>query len=573
MRETISVMVDRVRRLTPNPAKTTPLTDADFRHIVDALPLGVTIKDADGNIVYSNPADAALHGYDRQDLVGQPAREFGVSTHRGEATDPGVPPGTWLRSSWNTRANGEAFPVQLRSNVIHDQTGNVMGVVTTCEDLAERERIEGKAGRRMLEDQLTGLANRTFLVELIKHAISRLGRHTDYRFAILYLNLRRFRVINETLGHDAGDRVLVEWANRVRDAIRPNDAAARIAADEFAILLDGLASVTDATRVAERIIEKCQRPVKLGERDVHLGACLGIAVSKNSDKTADQYLLDAQSAMHRAQAEDSTYAMFDPEVHRRALQRLQLETDLRTAIDTNQLRAVYQPIVDLTTRRLVGFEALARWEHPERGSIPPKDFIPVAEDTGLVVPIGTWMLKQACSQLAAWLKRYPELPLSVNVNMSVRHLRRPDLVDQVTRVLKDTNIPPERLKLEVTESMLMEDADQQVKILRKLRDAGIGVAIDDFGTGYSSLSYLQRFPIDSLKIDRSFVAHDDGEERWDIVRLILALARDKRVLAVAEGVEARSQDKALRDLGCDRAQGFLYAPPLEAAMAEQVLSA
>ena len=287
---------------------------------------------------------------------------------------------------------------------------------------------------------------------------------------------------------------------------------------------------------------------------MHLGACIGIAVSKNSDKSADQYLRDAQSAMHRAQAEDETYAMFDPEIHKRALQRLQLETDLRTAIDTNQLRAVYQPIVDLSTRRLVGFEALARWEHPERGPIPPKDFIPVAEDTGLVVPIGAWMLKEACSQLADWLQKYPERPLSVNVNMSVRHLRRPDLVEQVTRVLKDTNIPAERLKLEVTESMLMEDADQQVKILRKLRDAGIGVAIDDFGTGYSSLSYLQRFPIDSLKIDRSFVAHDDGEDRWDIVRLILALARDKRVLAVAEGVEARSQDKALRDLGCDRAQ-------------------
>ena len=568
LRDGFSTVVEGVRH-SAQVLRPRQLDDADFRRVVDAMPLGVTIKDAEGHILYSNPADAALHGYQERGLLGKPAGMLGAPAARRTGATP--PEGAWLRGSWNARSSGEMFPVQLRSNVVRNRSGTVLGVVTTCEDLTEREEAIGETIRRGLEDPLTGLANRTFLIELVNRAVARLVRHPDYRFAVLYLNLRHFRAINETLGHDRGDLVLLASAKGLREVIRPTDVAARIAGDEFAILLDGLGELTDATRVAERIAARFEVPLKLEEQEVQVTVCVGIAVSQADGRNAAQYLKEARVAMNRARAEERLFEVFDPVIHRRAVERLQMETDLRTVVERQQLHVVYQPIVDLQTGRVTGFEALARWNHPERGAIGPADFIPVAEDTGLVVPIGSWVLRTACAQLAEWRSQFPNRgDLSVNVNISVQQLRRPDIVEQVSATLRETGLPAECLKLEVTESTLMEDADTQMAILHRLRAAGVGVTIDDFGTGYSSLSYLQRSPIDALKIDRSFIVRERGDS-WDIVRMIIALARDKRALAVAEGVETEDQAQELRDMGCDRAQGFLYAEPLPPPLAARML--
>ncbi len=547
------------------------LADADFRHIVDALPLGVTVKDADGRILFSNPADAALHGYSPEELLDQPARTLGATA--GRMTLNGVEGrllDAWQRGSLNARKGGGTFPVYLRSSPVRDRSGAVLGIVTTCEDVGE---LTSAAERAALEDGLTGLASRTLFLELVARSIRRLGRHPETRFAVMYVNFRRFRLINDSLGHELADRLLVAAAKELKESIRPTDVAARIAGDEFAVLLDGLGDLTDATRVAARIVARFEQPLNAEGRDVYLTPTVGISVSQAAVDDAQQYLKDASLALHRARAAERPFEIFDPVVHRRAVQRVQLETDLRRAIRQEELRAAYQPIVDLRTGGVVGFEALVRWEQPGGSLISPGDFIPAAEETGLVIPIGSWMLRAACAQLVTWLQRFPHHPgLTVNVNLSVRHLRQPNIVEQVTQTLAETGLPAAHLKLEVTESMLMEDADMQVDVLRRLRAAGVGTVIDDFGTGYSSLSYLQRFPVDALKIDRSFLAQGAGGESWDIVRMIIALAQDKPALVVAEGVETEEQARRLRELGCDRAQGYLYGRPLQPDLIEGILA-
>jgi diguanylate cyclase (GGDEF)-like protein/PAS domain S-box-containing protein len=538
------------------------------------MQLGVTVRDAQGRIIYCNPAEASLHGYDAAELVGQPAWTLGAPDVRG--TWPDAEPrayDSWQRDSTNVRKSGEVFPVHLRSDVVHDPAGGVMAVVTTCEDATLRKRAEEQQARDALEDALTGLANRAFFLELVDRAGKRLARESDHRFAVLYLDLHRFRLINETLGHEAGDRLLVATAKLFKDAIRPTDVAARIASDEFAILLDGIRALTDATRVAERILERFESPLSVDDKEVYVSPHIGIAVSQTGVGDPQRYLKNANLAMYRARDRgEKRYEVFDVAVHRRATQRLQLETDLRRAIEHDELRAFYQPIVDLKTGAVTGFEALARWAHPQRGMTAPAEFISAAEETGLVVPIGSWMLRAACRQLSAWRRQVPGRPdLSVSVNVSARHLRQPNVVEDVTRALDEAGLAPEHLKLELTETMLMEDADYHVGVLRRLRDARVGVVIDDFGTGYSSLSYLQRFPIHALKIDRSFLANAKQEADWDIVRMIIALARDKGALVVAEGVELEEQAQQLREMGCDLAQGYLYSRPVEPQAAERLL--
>lgn len=565
------------RRLGRDAPEAAPLrsADPDPRHILDAMKLGVTVHDARGVILYCNPAEARLHGYDPDDLVGQPASILGAPEIRGSQPHPASERHDhWQRDSLNVRKTGEVFPVRLRSDVIRGQGGAIVGVVTTCEDISAAKRAEERQSRDALEDALTGLANRDFFLQLLARTVKRTARQPDLRFAVLYTNFHRFGLINETLGHEAGDHLLAVAGTLLKDTVRPTDVAARIASDEFAVLLDGIRNRTDATRVAERILERFEQPFTVNAKEVYLSPHIGIAVSQAGIEDPLRYLKDANQAMFRARdGGEKGYAVFDVTVHRRATQRLQLETDLRRAIQQDELRAFYQPIVDLKTGGIVGFEALARWAHPQRGMTPPGEFIAAAEETGLVVPMGSWMLRAACRQLSEWRQKLPGWELSMNVNFSARHLRQANVVDEVQEVLRETGLAPECLKLELTETVLMEGADYHVGILQHLRDVGIAVVIDDFGTGYSSLSYLQRFPVHALKIDRSFVAAAREKGDWDIVRMIIALARDKKALVVAEGVEDEQQAQRLIDLGCDRAQGYLYSRPVEAEVAEQLLHA
>jgi EAL domain-containing protein (putative c-di-GMP-specific phosphodiesterase class I) len=347
---------------------------------------------------------------------------------------------------------------------------------------------------------------------------------------------------------------------------------ARIASDDFAALLDEIRGESDGTRVAERWITALKEPFRVGDREVFLSAKIGIALSDAPHEEGEPYLADASAAMQRARTKgESDYEVFNRAVHRRCTQRLRLETDLRRAIDQEELRVVYQPLVDLATERTIGFEALVRWRHDDRGFISPEEFIPVAEETGLIVSIGEWVLGTTCRQLAEWRKLPGRQSLTVNVNYSARHLKRTGVVDDVLATLEEAGLPPEAIKLEITESMLMDDVEAQLEVLGELRDAGIRVAIDDFGTGYSSLAYLRRFPIDTLKIDKSFVGPADEAAAWDLVKMIVALARGMGVTVVAEGVETDGQKQRLRDMGCDLAQGYLFSKPLDPGLAEEHL--
>jgi EAL domain-containing protein (putative c-di-GMP-specific phosphodiesterase class I) len=348
--------------------------------------------------------------------------------------------------------------------------------------------------------------------------------------------------------------------------------AARIVGDEFAVLIDSLGELTDATRVATRIVARFEQPLAIDDRDVYLTPTVGIAVSQPAIADPGQYLKDASLALRRARGAEAAFEVFDPVVHQRAVQRLQLESELRWGIERAELRIVYQPIVDLKSRRVVGLEALVRWAHPERGIVLPEDFIPAAEDTGLIVPIDAWVLREACAQLATWLATIPSSrDLALHVNLSARHLRQANVVEQVLQTLAETGLPAPHLKVEVTETLLMEEGDTQLGVLRRLRTAGVGTVIDDFGTGYSSLNYLRRFPVDALKIDRSFLTPEARGDGWEIVSMIIALAQYKRAVVVAEGVEESEQARRLEELGCDRAQGYLYGRPLPSTQIEELL--
>jgi diguanylate cyclase (GGDEF)-like protein/PAS domain S-box-containing protein len=550
----------RQRRPRAAPAPPQP----DMLPVLDAMQLGVTVTDTSGHIVYTNPADAGMHGFSAGELIGQPGSVFAPPTARKTVTTGELPSlKSWRREGINRRKDGSVFPVRLRTDMVRDADDRVRGFVTVCEDITNERRERDAQLAGMLHDPLTGLASRTFLLELVSRAMRRTERHGDYHFAVLYVDIERFKLINESLGHDLADALLTRVAERIRDAIRPNDVAARIAGDEFALLLDALRSPEDAVLVAERIITGFDEPCTVEGREVFLTPNVGIAYGHAAQHDPEEYLKQAREAMYAARkAGRSLYGVYEESGRRRATQRLQLETDLRKALEEEELRAVYQPIVDLASGRTVAFESLVRWQHRHRGMVSPGEFIPTAEETGLVVPMGWWVAEEACRQLALWQRELPETEVAISVNLSVRQMRQNRLVDRLLEVIAAHGVPAPRLKLEVTESMLMDDVEAQIAVLRRLREAGIAVIIDDFGTGYSSLSYIQRFDFDVLKIDRSFLPAGDGGEGWELVQMIIKLAHEKRAAVVAEGVETEYHAARLRELGCDWGQGFWFAKPL-----------
>lgn len=545
-----------------------------LREAFEAAQLGITISDPGGVLLYVNPAAAAMHGYEREELVGKPSRMLGAASARRTLTVASLAEmKRWSREMLNRRKNGEAFPVLLMSDVLEDAAGHAIGIVTFCQDLSERKRREEAEMRAALRDPLTGLASRGFLLQLLERVVQRQTRRPEHRFAVLYLDLDRFAMINESLGHAAGDLLLREVAERLSASVRPTDVVARIAGDEFAALLDDIRDEADGLRVAERWVAALRRPFDVEGTELYLAARIGIALSQAGHADPERYLADASAAMQRARTEgDKHYQVFDSAVHKRSSVRLRLETALRRAVDEGQFRVAYQPIVAIGTGMLRGFEALVRWERGEGEMVPPAQFIPIAEETGLIVPLGSWVLDAACRQLADWSKRFPACAdLAMNVNLSVRHLRQGGVVEQVLATLSRWGLAPGRLKLEITESMLMEHAEAQLRIVSAFREAGVGVAIDDFGTGYSSLAYLRRFRVDTLKIDRSFLS-ETAVEAWAIVEMIVALARSMGIAVVAEGVESEAQRRKLEGLGCDYGQGYLFGRPMDPLAAERYVA-
>ncbi|EYR65015.1 diguanylate phosphodiesterase [Actinotalea ferrariae CF5-4] len=471
--------------------------------------------------------------------------------------------------SLRRRADGVLIDVVLTLSPLKDKDGRVVGVSTIARDIGERKRLELSLRHLALHDTLTGLPNRALLDDRMQHALTA-NRSRDNTVSVLFLDLDRFKVLNDAEGHAAGDAVLVEVARRLCAAVRPHDTVARFGGDEFVVLCES-GGLTTARLVAERLHASLAQPFLTEGQTRFLAASIGIAVA-DDDSTAEELLRDADAAMYRAKdLGRGRTAVFDPDIRARAAARLEATTALRRALGAGELRVYYQPVVDLSDESLLGFEALVRWQHPELGLLGPGAFVPEAEESGFVVPLGEWVLDTALEQSRRWAMTWAaSTPPHVAVNVSARQLEEPDLAQVVANALTRHAFPAEALTLEITESAVMRDVLRNVENLRALRDTGLELSIDDFGTGYSSLVYLKRLPVTSLKIDREFVdglgreAHDSA-----IVTAVVALARALELRVIAEGVETPSQLAELRRLGCDAAQGFFFSPPIPAEEAEQ----
>jgi diguanylate cyclase (GGDEF)-like protein len=394
--------------------------------------------------------------------------------------------------------------------------------------------------------------------------------------AVLFLDLDGFKEVNDSLGHEAGDRLLIQVAERLHSCVRPSDTVARFGGDEFAVLVEDASDDIDVVQVADRVLDGLRQPFEVKGRELHVRGSMGIARMESDVDGADQLLRNADLAMYRAKAAGrGGYERYNPEMHTELVQRVQLESDLRRALDEGELFLHYQPTFDLGSGQLVGAEALARWDHPTRGLVPPTEFIPLAEASGLIRPLGAWVLREACRQAAEWQRNSPprEKPLTLNINLSGRQLQSPEVVDDIAQALEESGLPPSSLVLEMTESVLMDDNENVLDILRRIKGLGARLAIDDFGTGYSSLSYLHRFPVDILKIDRSFVERlSHSSDNAELARTVVRLGQSLQLQTVAEGVEDSTQFLTLRRMGCDVGQGFYFGRPIEAADMERLLS-
>ena len=422
-------------------------------------------------------------------------------------------------------------------------------------------------------DALTGLPNRNFFIDTLKGLLQQSKENSEVNFAVLFLDLKSFKTINDSLGHSMGDRLIKNVAKRLSSMVREDDMVGRFSGDKFGIILTDLLSREEATAFADRLAKRLAEPYTLDGRQVFTSAKIGIAYGNSKYPEAEDILRDADIAMYYAKDNEENYVIFDQKMHIRAVTRLQLETDLRFAIERNEFELYYQPIIGLETASLVGFGALVRWNHPQRGLVPPNEFIPISENTGLIIPMTLQILHSACSQVVKWQEKSGSgRPLSVAVNLSGKHFGHPALVEQITTVLAETGIDPSSLKLEITESAVMENAETAILMLKQIKETGVQISIDDFGTGYSSLSYLHRFPIDLLKIDRSFVsAMEENTENGEIVRTVIALAKALNLKVVAEGIESIHQFHQLKILGCEFGQGYLFSKPLPVADIERLL--
>jgi diguanylate cyclase (GGDEF)-like protein/PAS domain S-box-containing protein len=551
-----------------------------LRHLekaVETMNLGMTITDMDCKILFTNHAEAELHGYTPSELVGKEARIFSPHAFWNPPSAENIRKmQSWRREAVNIKKDGTTFPVQLISEVIFDSDGEPMGIATICEDITERKRVEEQLERQALYDTLTQLPNRTLFNDRLTQAVNKTKRRRNYSFAVLFLDLDRFKLINDSLGHTLGDQLLIEFAQRLLRGLRPGDTVARVGGDEFTVLVDDIYHVSDATRVADRIQQELNHPFKLGRHEVFTTASMGIALSSEEYGRSDDLLRDADIAMYRAKAQGrARYQVFDSGMHTRAVLQLQMENDLRRALERKEFRAFYQPTVSLFTGKLIGFEALMRWEHPDRGLTLPEEFIPLAEETGLIIPMGLWILKEACEQMQIWTRQFPSRhPLTISVNLSGVQIAEPDLVSEVEEILKQTAIDPNNLRLEMTESVLMAHPQEATTRLLQLRALGIRLHIDDFGTGYSSLSYLHHLPVDALKIDRSFVSRiGKTDQKGEIVGTIATLAHNLGMEVIAEGVETALQLSQVKALACESAQGFYFSRPMPGQDAAKLIQA
>jgi diguanylate cyclase (GGDEF)-like protein/PAS domain S-box-containing protein len=579
----VSTLMRRlVLREAESDERTEALKDAEerFRRAFDDAAIGMSLNSLDGRYLRVNHALVALTGYKANELVG---KTFGDITHP-EDLDADLAAVQELLSGERdlyenekryVHAEGHVVWIQLNVTLVKDGDGRPLHFIAQMQDITERKRAQAELAHQALHDPLTGLPNRLLFTDRLEVALARLARRGG-AVAVLFLDLDRFKLINDSHGHEVGDQVLMEMASRLGGILRPSDTLSRFGGDEFTILCDDLSSEEDASQVAERIAEALAAPFPLADREVFLSASIGIALGRDRAMSAGALLRDADAAMYGAKERGrSRYVIYDGAMRLRGAERLETETALRRAIEREELRVHYQPEVELATGRVVGVEALVRWAHPERGLVAPGEFIPVAEDTGLIAPIGEWVLREACRQARTWQGEYGDAPIRMAVNLSGRQLAREGLRDTVANALADADLLPELLCLEITESALAEDPVAARETLRSLKRLGVCLAIDDFGVGFSSLSQIRQLPpVDVIKIDRSFVS-GLGRNREDeaIVASVISLARALEVETIGEGVETAEHARALRELGCDHAQGFLFSRPVPPAELGELLAA
>ncbi len=535
----------------------------------------------EGNVLYASPSCERITGYEPKRFL--ESRDFLQRIIHPEDVS------LWEQHMQAVRTEGTASELDFRihsadgqirwisqtASLVFNSEGSSLGIRCSMRDITNRVIMEQQLRELSLHDSLTGLGNRTLCLERIKLGQERARRRSNYHFAVVFLGLDRFKLINENYGHTLGDKVLVEISRRLVRATRALDTVARFGGDEFVLLLEELNSPRESFLVINRVLESLEEPMDIDGNEIRVNGSLGLVPRPSSDVEPAELLRNANIAMYRAkETGKSRYKIYNPGMAERVRKIMTLEHDMRRALNNNEYYLVFQPIMRLRSGKLDGFEALLRWNHPERGVIPPGEFIPMAEENGFIVELGAWVLQEACTVLASWEERFPESKTQLSVNISARQFAESGLFDMLHSTLQRTHTPVRRLKLELTETTVMQNADQASQILTRLKQLGLSLSIDDFGTGYSSLSYLQRFPLDNLKIDLSFVRMlDNSPENIEIIKAIVNLAHNLGLDVVAEGIEKESQERLLRSLGCDLGQGYLYARPLPQEEAEAFMLA
>ncbi|MGH7541581.1 MAG: EAL domain-containing protein [Gemmatimonadota bacterium] len=525
----------------------------------------VGLHDLEGTFTYASPSCLSLRAYPDEELVGKDPYQLSHSDDwKGiGAAITSAREGRLNRTSLRLRtSSGRYVWFEMMVRPIYDERGTVVQLQTSSRDISERKAFEDRLAHQALHEPLTGLPNRTLFMDRLLQAISR-ARRAGGKVAVMFMDLDRFKIVNDSMGHEAGDRLIAAVARRIRSVVREADTVARLGGDEFGVLLEFNISESDAETVAGRILRELEPPFTFSGQEMYISASVGIAFSSPDVEDPEDLLRYADVAMYRAKREGmGKYRVFDPDVDSRATGRLAMETDLRQAIDREQVFNLYQPIISLRSGRIRAIEALVRWKHPVRGLVGPDEFIPVAEETGLIVALGYLVMRRACEALGAWQAIVgPERPLAVAVNLSSRQFEQPDLAQEIVRILDETGTPASGLRIEITESELMRDTGR----IAELKALGLQVVIDDFGTGYSSLAYLKHLQADSLKIDRSFVnGLEEHSEDEAIVRTVVTLAGSLDLDVTAEGIETEGQLALLREIGCGSGQGYLFSRPISA---------